>query len=130
MDWLARGLPVEGARANAARLGAVCRRDVPTCGLEEPVSDVAARTWRAGWDLCVVVNEKRVVLGILLSAELKLKGHAKDVMSVPRTHRPGVETKEVIEQFAEKDWHRILVTTPDGELVGVAYREDIIKAAA
>jgi hypothetical protein len=36
----------------------------------------------------------------------------------------------LLEQFAERNWSRILVTTPDGELIGVAFREDIEKAAA
>lgn len=129
MDWLAHGLPIEGAAANAPRLGAVIRQDVPACGMEEQVSEVAARTRRAGWDLCVVINEKRVVMGVLHSRQWQAAGAAKDVMTVPSTYRPGTRIMEVLER-PRQNWSHILVTTSDGELMGVAFRDAIEKAAA
>src|SRR5712691_8179166 len=65
MDWFASGLPREGRTASHPRAGDVARRDVPTCRLRERVEDVARGAREAGWDLCVVVDDDRVVLELL-----------------------------------------------------------------
>jgi 3-mercaptopyruvate sulfurtransferase SseA len=62
-DWLAWGLPREGRTAQVPTVGEVARRDVPTCGLADRVADAKARAQAAGYDACVVVNARRVVLG-------------------------------------------------------------------
>jgi rhodanese-related sulfurtransferase len=71
LDWLAAGLPTEGRNADVPRAGDVARRDVPTCRLEEPIGQVRERVRAAGWDACVVVNDQRVVLGLLRAGELQ-----------------------------------------------------------
>src|SRR5919108_546939 len=58
-DWLAAGLPTEGRTASWPRAGTVAREDAPTCGLGERLGDVAERTAKAGWDVCVVANGDR-----------------------------------------------------------------------
>ena len=63
-DWGSFGLPLEGSRGSATRVGAYLRRDVPTCRLEERLAAVRVRV-RAGWDSCCVVNDERIVLGWL-----------------------------------------------------------------
>src|SRR5919106_6742537 len=73
-DWLAAGLPREGRIAGRPRTADVARRDVPTCGLDEPVASVRDRLREAGWEECVVVNEHRVVLGILRAEQLEPAG--------------------------------------------------------
>ena len=45
LDWLAAGLPTEGANANQPRAGDVARRDVPTCRLDESIDQVLERVW-------------------------------------------------------------------------------------
>src|SRR2546426_3159536 len=70
LDWMAAGLPTEGTNAQQPRAGDVARRDVPTCQLHECLGDVRQRVTAAGWDACVVVNDERVVLGLLRAAEL------------------------------------------------------------
>src|SRR2546425_6562844 len=70
LDWLAAGLPTEGANANRPRAGSVARKDVPTCGLEERLSDVRDRVRSKGWEAAVVVNDQRVVFGLLRAKEL------------------------------------------------------------
>src|SRR5919197_997398 len=64
-DWGSAGLPLEGARGSATRVGAHLRRDVPTCRIDERLRDVTARVRAAGSDTCFVVNEETVVLGLL-----------------------------------------------------------------
>src|SRR6266545_5933121 len=71
LDWLAAGLATEGSNAQRPRAGDVARSDVPTCGLDERLGEVARRVREAGWDACVVVNPERVVLGLLRGKELE-----------------------------------------------------------
>src|SRR5262249_46930211 len=69
-DWLGWGLPREGQLVRVPTVGEVARRDVATCGLTDRVADAKARAQVAGFEACVVVNERRVVLGLLRSQEL------------------------------------------------------------
>src|ERR671934_50646 len=70
LDWMSAGLPFEGRNAERPRAGTVARTDVPTCRTHEPLPEVRDRVRADGWDVCVVVNEARVVLGLLRSAQL------------------------------------------------------------
>ena len=56
--------------ARFPRAADVARKDVPTCSVEERLGDVAERVKGVGWDVCVVVNEERIVFGLLRSKEL------------------------------------------------------------
>src|SRR5919106_6056373 len=64
-DWMANGLPIQGEQTGVTTIGQLARRGVPTCGLTERVDDVRPRVEAAGWDMCVVVNDRNVVLGRL-----------------------------------------------------------------
>ena len=67
LDWMAAGLPTEGANAQRPRAADVARKEVPTCGVKERLGEVTNRVREQGWDATVVVNEERVVLGLLRS---------------------------------------------------------------
>ncbi len=126
-DWLAWGLPREGSAAQVPTVGDVARRDVPTCGLAERVAEAKARAQAAGFDACVVVNERRVVLGLLRGRELDgdPDAPAEQVMqSGPTTYRPNVPAREAEARMRERQVDILLVTTPDGVLVGLLRRED------
>lgn len=125
-DWAASGLPLEGNRANVPKVGDIARRDVPACGVDEKIGVVRDRVRALGWNLCMVVNEQRIVLGILRRKALEGDGDAPagQVMSIPSTYRPNTETQHVVEMMSERSWHALLVTTSDGELVGIVHRED------
>src|SRR5437879_11993489 len=100
LDWLAAGLPTEGTNAERPRAGDVARRDVPLCHLGERLGDVSGRMEAAGWDACVVVNEERVVLGLLRAKELR----SGPDLSIEGAMRPGPSTFRpfvAIEQMAE-----------------------------
>src|SRR5215210_1694559 len=62
-DWFASGLPREGRDASILRVGDIARSDVPTCNLTDHVGDVRRLLQGTDWDMCLVVNEERVVLG-------------------------------------------------------------------
>jgi CBS domain-containing protein len=132
LDWLAAGLPTEGGNADQPRAGEVARRDVPTCRLEESIGQVRARVRAAGWDSCVVVNDERVVLGLLRPEELR-RGRDEPVERVmrpgPTTFRPHVPVEELAHLMVHHDLPSSPVTTSDGRLVGLLRREDAARAA-
>ncbi len=104
------------------------REGLPSCSLGERIGEVRARTEGAGWDVCVVVNPQRIVLGIPRRQALHSEGTAtaEQVMAPgPSTVRPNVGAEEMLDRLLKSDLHTALVTTSDGELIGMAYREDI-----
>jgi Mg/Co/Ni transporter MgtE len=127
LDWLAAGLPTEGTNAQRPRAGDLARRDVPTCGLDERLGDIRERVRSAGWEECVVINEQRVVLGLLRSKELQADPglRIEQVMRPgPSTFRPFVSGSEVAKFMTEHDLESSPVTTSDGRLVGLLRRGD------
>src|SRR5919109_3777759 len=99
-DWLAAGLPTEGTNAERPSAGDVARSDVPTCAVDERVDEVRERVTAAGWDACVVVNEERIVFGLLRERELT-RGDGADgpversMLAGPSTFRPNVPIDEM-----------------------------------
>jgi CBS domain-containing protein len=129
LDWLASGLPSEGKMAGFPTVGDAMRRDVPTCRPDECVGDSQERARAAGWDMCVVVNERRIVLGVLrekalagdpsLAAEVAME-------SGPTTFRPSELLAEMAMHLTQAGVKRVLVTTGDGELLGVLDRAEAV----
>jgi CBS domain-containing protein len=131
-DWAAAGLPTEGTLAERPRAGDVARRDVPTCRLDETVKAIRERVERSGFEACVVVNEERVVFGILREKQLAAADDepAERAMRVgPSTFRPNVDIEEMAMFMAEHDLPNAPVTTSDGRLVGLLRREDAARVA-
>lgn len=132
VDWLAAGLPTEGKLASSPTAGSVARRDAPTCRLVEHVGDVRRRVREAGFDVCVVVNAERVVLGFFRAAELGKPDdmRAEDAMRPgPSTFRPHVAIEEIAAYMTRHDLASAPITTSDGRLVGVLFREDALRVA-
>ena len=131
-DWMAAGLPTEGEAAGRPTAATVARRDVPMCHLEEPLRDVRERVRAAGWDACVVVNEERIVMGLLRAEQLGRDGDltAESAMRPgPSTFRPNVPIAEMVAFMAKHDLPIAPVTTSAGELIGLLVREDVERAA-
>jgi CBS domain-containing protein len=132
LDWLAAGLPSEGTNAQRPRAGDVARTDVPTCRLDERLGDVRDRARKAGWDACVVLNEERVVFGLLRSKELQANPDLRIEEAMrpgPSTFRPFVSIEEMAAFMMEHDLDSSPITTSDGRLVGLLQRQDAAKAA-
>lgn len=129
LDWLAAGLPTEGTNASRPRAGDVSRKQVPTCGLKERLGDVASRVRGQGWDAAVVVNEERVVLGLLRSKELSKEADQLVETAMrpgPSTFRPFVATDEMARFMTEHNLENAPITTSDGRLVGLLLRGDVV----
>jgi len=132
LDWLAAGLPTEGTNAQKPRAGALARKDVPTCRLDERLGDVRGRAQAAGWDAAVVVNSERVVFGLLRSKELAADGDqliAQVMRPAPSTFRPYVLATEMAKTMIEHKHESSPVTTSDGRLVGLLLQKDVVEAA-
>jgi predicted transcriptional regulator len=132
LDWLAAGGPIEGTGADQPRAGDVARGDVPTCGLDERLGEVRARARAAGWDACVVVNQERVVLGLLRAKELDGDPDSRIEAAMrpgPSTFRPHVSVAELAHHLVDHDVDNAPITTSDGRLVGLLRRDDALRAA-
>lgn len=129
-DWTANGLPVwEGAHEQT--VGDLTRRDVPTCPPRERVAVARSRAAAGGWSDCVVVNDARVVLGILRKRALEgdPDAIAEDVMEPgPVTSRLDDSAEGTARYLKERKVTRRLVTTSDGELVGMFFVADVLGA--
>jgi CBS-domain-containing membrane protein len=127
LDWFANGLPREGRAADTPWAGDLVRNDVPTCAPSDHLGDVRERVVEAGSDLCAVVNEHQVVLGLLRGDALSKEPDTcvADVMELgPKTLRPSESVGKLLGSRANqgvKDW---LVTTSHGKLLGLLVRTD------
>ena len=119
-DWFGAGWPSEGKAADLTRVGALADRDVPTCAVDEKVGEVRARLGPD--DLCLVVNDRGVVLGLVDREDLDVDDDRPvgDVMQDgPSTIRPNVPASVLAEHLEHGRSSSALVTTPEGELVGL-----------
>jgi Mg/Co/Ni transporter MgtE len=126
-DWASFGLPLEGEHDSSTRVGAHARTDVPTCARDDRMTEVRERVRAAGWDICFATDDRGVVVGRLGRAAL---GGSNDVsveeaMSLgPSTVRPSLELDKAVERMRNQNLTTLLVTHPDGVLVGVLRRDD------
>jgi predicted transcriptional regulator len=126
-DWFANGLPREGKRADSPHSGDLARRDVATCRLTERAAEVERRLEAEGRDVCVVVNDERVVLGLARKEALASDPQAtvEQVMeSGPTTIRPNWTLEEIVTHMRAQNLDSRLVTNSDGQLMGILYRSD------
>jgi CBS domain-containing protein len=127
-DWGSYGLPRVGTITHETTAGDVARRDVPTCTLEDRLQAVRERVRAAGWDTCIVVNDRQVVLGRLGRRALRRDDDAsvEDAMTEgPSTVRPSLGVSALLERMRPEGLTSFLITTPDGRLVGLVLRRDL-----
>jgi Mg/Co/Ni transporter MgtE len=101
---------------------------VPTCGLDDRLGDVDGRR-----GVAVVVDRNGVVLGLLRAQELRGDASARveDVMVCgPSTFRPDVPIDEMADYMTKHDLESSPITSSDGRLLGVLFREDAVRAAS
>ena len=132
--------------------------DVVTVTPDTPVAEVAAAMGRRGVSGVPVVDAGQKVVGVisekdfltrmgvqdaknfmsLVAGCLKTKGCmalpikvtlAGDLMSSPAvTVAPDTPVKDIARLLTQKSINRVAVTGPDGRLLGLVSREDIVKA--
>lgn len=133
MDWVAYGLPTEGKRARAARVTDVMRSNIPVCGLRDRVGDVRIAVRAQGWDICAVLNDARVVLGLVHGDAWKAP-HGTPVEAVmsngPPTTRPSTFLDEMVERLQRRNTPGILISSSNGVLMGYLWKSEAETALA
>lgn len=129
MDWIGAGLPFEGDAAAKPRLATLANGEVPTCSLDEKVGDLRDRL--GDWEICVVVNDARVVLGLVRAEAVGLETdrNVVDAMNeAPKTYRPHFGPDDVLPDLEKKPRSWVLVTNLNGTLVGIVRPEQLQEA--
>ena len=133
VDWLVRGRPIEGTRATEPTARDIARSDVVICQPTDQAEEVRERIERSPYPFALVLGEGHVLLGRVARSALEndQSGPVEEFMDPgPSTVRPHKTAKGIAEQLEERDLRWAIVTSPDGELIGVASREDLKAARA
>jgi CBS domain-containing protein len=124
-DWLAQGMALEGDEPPRTA-AALARDDVVTCGLTDAVDGLREATARSPYAFAVVTGKGGVVLGRLELEGDETGRRAEEVMKPgPWTVRPAARLDWLAERMRRRGAATVLVTTPDGRLVGVVRRDDL-----
>ncbi len=131
VDWLAHNLPVEGDRPEAPIAGRVMRGDAVLCRPTDRTSGVRELIERSPYPFALVTADDGTLLGRAPASALD-GASERSVWEVaepgPKTFRPHTSAEKVAAALAEKDLRWAIVTTPEGRLLGVAWREDLERA--
>jgi CBS-domain-containing membrane protein len=128
-----RRRPVEGGRAGETTVGDMARDDVVTCELHDQVGVVRLRVIDSPYPFALVLGSSRVILGRLRASMLDCDPElrAEEVMEPgPSTVRPHKTAASIARDLAERELRWAIVTTPEGELIGVAARSDLEAAGS
>jgi CBS domain-containing protein len=124
------GLPREGRAAAEPWIGDVADRDPPTCRLDDTVEEARRRVDASPHDVCIVVNDAGIVLGLLTAKSLEGDPSAKAERAMrpgPSTFRPNVSVHEMLHYMAEHDLPRAIVTDSTGKLLGILDRDEAAR---
>ena len=129
VDWLAHGLPAEGTAADRPTAGSLARHDVATCPLDTTAGAALAAIADSPYGFALVTNADGVLLGRLRRSTLETVTGEDPVEAIlepgPSTIRPHETVAELLTRLERSDVRTLVVTRPDGTLVGVIRREDI-----
>jgi Mg/Co/Ni transporter MgtE len=132
VDWFAHGLPGEGARADEPTAGSLARHDVATCPLDTSAGDVRRAIADSPFGYALVISPGGVVLGRVRRSALETLSDGDPIESVleprPQTIRPHLPAAKLEEAFAAYGLRSLVVTRPDGTLIGVVRRDDIASS--
>jgi CBS domain-containing protein len=132
VDWLAHNLPVDGERPDPPTAGRAMRDDVVQCRAGDRVADVRQRIERSSYSFALVTSVDGMLIGRVPASALDGGGDGEvgEVMELgPSTVRPHRAASELAEYLAERERRWAIVSTPEGRLLGVAWREDLERAA-
>lgn len=124
LDWLSFGLPYAGS---AVLAGDLIRRDVPTCRIEDRLAEVRGATFGEG-ELCVVLDDDRVVQGVLRNEALRRGDEAATAEQAMTfgisTVRPSEDAEKLTGRMRRRHVDTIPVTSSDGRLLGILVRAE------
>jgi hypothetical protein len=113
------------------KVGDYAREDVVTCALDDQVGGVGQRIADSPYPFGLVLSTGGVLLGRLRASMLDCdpRLRADEVMEPgPKTFRPHVPAAAIAAELGKRGFRWAIVTTPEGELIGVAARAEIEAA--
>jgi CBS domain-containing protein len=124
-DWLAADLKFEGT---AQLAGMFTRRQVATASGDTPAAEALRRRDARGFGPVVVVNDAGVVLGAAHRGDLEAAPADAPSGALMRfgvsTVRPSEEAAGLAHRMGHAGVTRVVVTRPDGTLVGLFFAAD------
>lgn len=127
-DWLARGLAREGEKAAEQRAGDLARDDAARAEADERIGEVRPRVEASPYRFAFVTSSAGCLLGRLRGSALDgdLDAAAGDAMEPgPSTVRADASLDSLRRRLDERGLKTAVVTTPEGELIGVVLRSDL-----
>ncbi len=132
VDWLARGLPTEGENAGQTRAGDLVRDDVVTCRPDSRMADVRPRVEASPYSFAFVTTEDGTLLGRLRKTALAADPQAVAEQAMepgPSTVRGHLSAEKIAARMTQGELNTVVVTSPEGTLLGVVRRQDAQAAA-
>jgi CBS domain-containing protein len=124
-DWLAADLPFEGT---ASLAGMLTRRGVATASERTPAAEAVRLLEAQGFGPVLVLNQAGVVMGAAYPHNLESAPENAEVGTVMRfgisTVRPSEDTAALAHRMNHAQVTRVVVTRPDGTLVGLFFAAD------
>jgi CBS-domain-containing membrane protein len=111
----------------------LARDDVVDCRLEDRAGEVRSRIEASPYPFALVLGERRVVLGRVTKSGLDCGAEEKIEHRMdpgPSTVRPHKTAESIANDLAERDLRWAIVTSPEGELIGVSARADLEAAVS
>lgn len=131
VDWMARGLPVEGARAGEKRALDYALAGEVTCSVGDAAGDVLERVRDSPYGFAVVTADDGTVLGLLDGEALQAgpSVRAGEAMHLgPATHRANEAVDKLLERLERRELTVAVLTDPDGRLLGLVPRDRLAGA--
>jgi CBS domain-containing protein len=128
-DWLAADLPFEGT---AKLVGQFTRREVATAGEDTSTQEALHRLEACGFGPVLVLNQAGVLMGAAHRDALASAAENARVGTVMRfgvtTVRPSEQATDLADRMSHAQISRLVVTRPDGTLVGLFFAGDLPQA--
>ena len=132
-DWIAAGLPFDGAEDPGLRVADATRPDIPTADSDETIGAVRDRATAAGWDEALVIDCDGLVVGRLRGntwTEDPLTPVDQVMEAGPTTVRPDGGLHALLAGMEKRGTRLVVVTDPQGVLIGVVLRDDAARLAS
>ena len=129
VDWLAHEMPAEGTQASLPTAGTLAHHDVATCGLDGSAAEAMQAIAASPYGFAFVLGPDGILLGRLRRSALETAPGDAAIEAIlepgPSTIRPHVTPEELSRRFQRSQLQTLVVTRPDGTLVGVVRRSDV-----
>ncbi len=132
VDWMAHGLPMAGTAASRPTARSFLREDLATCALDDHAGEIRRRIAESPYGFAIVLADS-VVLGRIRRSALEdaaAEARAEGLMEPgPSTARPHVEAGELARSLKRSGASSMIITTPEGELLGIVRATDPPEAS-